>query len=97
VSKSELEALGKLLGSDHADVPTNVDRAIEDLDGRIKEALETPLESRAQLVQHLTIVANADGKIQEEELVVMESIAAKLGVDARVIHQTIHGAMHPID
>lgn len=97
VSKSELEALGKLLGSDHADVPNNVDRALEDLDGRIKEALETPLASRAQLVQHLTIIAHADGKVQEEELTVMESIAAKLGVDARVIHQTIHGAMHPID
>lgn len=97
VSKSELEALGKLLGSDHADVPANVERAIEDLDGRIKEALDTPLASRAQLVQHLTIIANADGKVQSEELTVMESIAAKLGVDARVIHQTIHGAMHPID
>lgn len=97
VSKAELEALGKLLGSDHADVPSDPSKIIADLDGRIQDALDTPLASRAQLLQHLTIIAHADGKVQDEELGVMEIIAAKLGVDARVIHQTIHGAMHPID
>ena len=97
VTKAELEALGKLLGSDHADAPGDVERALADLDGRIQDALETPLSSRAQLIQHLTIIAHADGVIQDEELTVMETIAAKLGVDARVIHHTIHGAMHPID
>jgi uncharacterized tellurite resistance protein B-like protein len=56
-----------------------------------------PLLYRAQLVQHLTIVAAADGKVSEEELHVMEDIARRLEVGAGVVHQTIRGAMHPID
>lgn len=97
VSKGELEALGKLLGSDHADVPSDIEKSLADLDGRIQAALDVPLATRAQLVQHLTIIAFADGVVQEEEIMTMEDIAVKLGVDPRIIHQTISGAMHPID
>ena len=97
VSKGELEALGKLLGSDHTDVPADIQKTLADLPGRIEAAMETPLQSRAQLVQHLTIIALADGEVQDEELTVMEDISRRLGVDPRVVHQTIHGAMHPID
>ncbi len=60
-------------------------------------ALEVPLKHRAQLVQHLTIVAAADGSVSDEELHVMEDIARRLEVGAQVVHQTIRGAMHPID
>ncbi len=97
VEATELEALGKLLGSDFAEAPKDVQKTLGDLDARIKAALDVPLIARAQLVQHLTIIAAADGKVQDEEMSVMEHIAAGLGVDNYVIHQTIRGAMHPID
>lgn len=97
IQPTELEALSKLLGPDYHEPPKDVQKVIDDLDKRIKDALEVPLVSRAQLVQHLTIIAAADGRIQDEELVVMEKIANGLGVDSYVVHQTIRGAMHPID
>ncbi|MFZ4736899.1 MAG: M48 family metallopeptidase [Bradymonadia bacterium] len=97
IEKSELEALGKLLGSDHGEVVTDVEAALRNLAPRLEAALSVPLASRAQLVQHLAIVALADGGVQNEELVVMEDVATRLQVDPRIIHQTIHGALHPID
>jgi uncharacterized tellurite resistance protein B-like protein len=75
VEPAELEALGRLLGSDHGDEVVDAAKVIGDLDGRIKDALEVPLLYRAQLVQHLTIVAAADGNVSPEELHVMEDIA----------------------
>ena len=54
-------------------------------------------DHEALVVQHLTIVAAADGHVSPEELHVMEDIAQKLEVGAGVVHQTIRGAMHPID
>jgi uncharacterized tellurite resistance protein B-like protein len=97
IEKSELEALGKLLGSDHGEVVTDVEAALRNLAPRLEAALSVPLASRAQLVQHLAIVALADGGVQNEELAVMEDVATRLQVDPRIIHQTIHGALHPID
>ena len=97
VEESELDAIAKLLGKDHSVRPDEIQTVLGDLDRRIADAQEVPLAGRAQLVQHLTIVAAADGEVQEEELLLMEDIAARLGVEARVIHQTIHGAMHPLD
>ncbi|HEY0134664.1 MAG TPA: M48 family metallopeptidase [Nannocystis sp.] len=97
VEASELDAIGRLLGSDHADAPTDVDKVLRDLDGRIRDALEVPLLYRAQLVQHLTIVAAADGHVSDDELHVMEDIARRLEVGPGVVHETIRGAMHPID
>ncbi|MDC0721309.1 M48 family metallopeptidase [Nannocystis bainbridge] len=97
VEPAELDALGRLLGSDHADEPADIPKLLGDLDGRIQAALEVPLRNRAQLVQHLTIVAAADGSVSDEELHVMEDIARRLEVGAQVVHQTIRGAMHPLD
>ena len=97
VEASELDAIGRLLGSDHADTPGDVEKVLRDLDGRIADALAVPLLYRAQLVQHLTIVAAADGQVSEAELQVMEEIATRLEVGAGVVHETIRGAMHPID
>lgn len=97
VEASELEAIGRLLGSDHSDDTIDVNKVLGDLDGRIRDALAVPLAQRAQLVQHLTIVAAADGQVSPEELHVMEDISRKLEVGPGVVHQTIRGAMHPID
>ncbi len=97
IQPTELEAIAKLLGPDMDDAPRDPDKVIADLDARIKAARDVPIMSRAQLVQHLTIVAAADGEVQEQEMLVMERVAQGLGVDTFVIHQTIRGAMHPMD
>jgi len=97
IEPTELEALGKLLGPDMHEAPKDYEKVVADLDARIKAALEVPIMARAQLVQHLTIIAAADGIVQDEEMRVMERVAQGLGVDTYVIHQTIRGAMHPID
>jgi Zn-dependent protease with chaperone function/uncharacterized tellurite resistance protein B-like protein len=97
VEDSELDALSKLLGPDYRDAPDNPETIVADLDDRIEAAKECSLAQRAQLISHLTIVAAADGEVQGEELRIMESIAHKLGVNPKIIHYTIQGAMHPID
>ena len=35
--------------------------------------------------------------VQEEELQIMEDIATRIDVDIRIIHETLRGAMHPLD
>lgn len=97
IAPSELDALGKLLGTDHAQTPAEIERALGDLDGRIQAARSAPLAARAQLISHLTIIAAADGDIHENEMAVMEDIATRLGVDVRIVHETIYGSAHPID
>jgi Zn-dependent protease with chaperone function/tellurite resistance protein len=97
IEKSELDALALLMGPDHARMPSNPAEVIKDLPGRIQAAREAPLAARALVLQHLVIIALADGEVQAEEMEVLESIAAQLGVDSRIIHYAIHGHQHPID
>lgn len=97
VEQSELEALGLLLGEEYAEAPTSMDTVRADLPGRVAAVKDQPLPYRAQLIQHLTIIAAADGVVQEEELQIMEDIATRIDVDIRIIHETLRGAMHPLD
>ena len=60
-------------------------------------ALSQPLARRAQLIQHLTIVAAADGKVTPEELAEMGRIAVRLQVGPTVIEQTLEASANPLD
>ena len=98
IESAELDALRTLLG------PTamlgEIDPAAirERIDERLARVRETsPLAERAQLVQHLTIVAAADGQVCEAELYEMQRIAAALDVDPLVIEQTLAAAAAPMD
>lgn len=100
IEDSEVEALGTLLGADEVDnLRGRIDIAKKDLDGRIKDVMEAniPLLRRAQLVQHLTIIAGADGNVDDMELAELRRLCDKLQVDFSVVAHTLAAAATPID
>jgi Zn-dependent protease with chaperone function/uncharacterized tellurite resistance protein B-like protein len=98
IDKREILALQALLGADEVSHHIEVERVVKELDGRIEDAVKnSPLAYRAQLVQHLTVVAGADGVVDDAELAEMCRIADKLGVDTNVVTQTLNGAAWPMD
>lgn len=50
---------------------------------------------RLQLVQHLTVVIAADGTVTSDERSAMHEIAARLGIDGRVVDDTLRAASSP--
>jgi tellurite resistance protein len=98
VSEHEYHALRTLLGAKEViqrETIEEIRAELETLMGEIRTTA-TPL-SRAQLVQHATVVAAADGVVSPAEQAVLDEIAAGLGVDPRVIDQTLAGAAAPMD
>lgn len=98
IAPSELRALSALLGADYVEGGIDTAKVRAELDTRITQALkDVPLAGRAQLVQHLTIIAAADGLVEPAEVSEMHRLAAALQVDARVVEQTLAGAADPMD
>jgi len=62
-----------------------------------KAAAESSLIRRAQLVQHLTIVAAADGVVTDAERDEMEKTAVALHIPVELIDQTLRAAASPMD
>lgn len=95
---SELRALRALLGAKNVDIPDDLDKIRQELADKIVEAKDkVPFARRAQLVQHATIVAAADGSVEQVELDELTKLAAGLGVDPQVIDHTLAGAAAPMD
>ena len=87
--EKELKALTALLGSDTMWNPPPPEKIKADLDVKLEEAKTTATKlSRTQLVQHLTIVAAADGVVEPVELEAMYHVAGKLEVPPIVIDET---------
>ena len=98
IEDSEAHALAALLGSDYPVRAADAATARKDLDGRIAEAVkECSYAERCRLVQHLTIIAAADGQVQDAEAAEMFRIAGALGVPAQIVAQTVAGAASPMD
>ncbi len=100
VSDLEMSALRALLGAKQAQTPDSADgvaKVLTELDGLLAELAAAPLARRAQLVQHLTVIAGADGHVADEEYAEMARIAEALGVPQEVIDQTLHAAAAPMD
>lgn len=97
VSTEELAALRALLGPKQAQAPDDVTKLKAELETLLGELAGKSLAHRAQLVQHLTVIAGADGHVAEEEYEEMTRIADRLGVPALVIDQTLAGAAAPMD
>jgi uncharacterized tellurite resistance protein B-like protein len=94
----ELRALTALLGSDAMWQPPAADKIDEELTGKLAEAKSsTSRVARLQLVQHLTIIAAADGHVDDSELSAMTSVAAALDVPQSVIDETLRAAAAPMD
>ena len=97
VDESEVKAVRRLVGHEEMWAGIDVPSARKELDQKIDGALSQPLARRAQLIQHLTIVAAADGKVTPEELAEMGRIAVRLQVGPTVIEQTLEASANPLD
>ena len=98
IDESELDALRALLGASALLGTVEPEAVRAGLEGKLQRAREAaPLAERAQLVQHLTIVAAADGVVCDAEFAEMRRIAGALGVDPVVIEQTLSAAASPMD
>jgi tellurite resistance protein len=98
IAPTELRALRALLGAKNVDIPDNLDAIRKELDDKLVEAKDkVPFAGRAQIVQHATIIAAADGIVEESELVELTKLSQALGVDPQVIDHTLAGASAPMD
>ncbi len=98
IAPSELRALRALLGAKNVDIPEELDAIRKELVERAAEAKDkVSFAGRAQIVQHATIVAAADGVVEDSELAELTNLANALGVDPQVIDHTLAGASAPMD
>jgi Zn-dependent protease with chaperone function/uncharacterized tellurite resistance protein B-like protein len=102
IVEKEVLALRALLGADMIDEtidkPDDLDKLRESVATVAKEAVaEASFADRARLIQHLTIIAAADGVVDEYEMAEMTRVAHLVEVDPIVIHQTLAGASSPMD
>jgi uncharacterized tellurite resistance protein B-like protein len=98
VHEKETRALTALLGTDAMFAPPAIDAIKQELETKVLEAKQkTSRLARVQLVQHLTIVAAADGVIAAAELDTMYAIAGKLDVPPLVVDETLRASAAPMD
>jgi uncharacterized tellurite resistance protein B-like protein len=97
VHEAEIKAVRRLVGHEEMWSGIDVDAARKELEEKIETARSQPMARRAQLVQHLTIVASADGIVSDEELAEMARIAVRLDVGPTVVEQTLAASAHPLD
>jgi tellurite resistance protein len=98
IAPTELRALRALLGAKNVDIPDDVGAVRKELDDRVAEAKDkVSFAGRAQIVQHATIIAAADGVVEQSELDELTKLALSLGVDPQVIDHTLAGAAAPMD
>jgi uncharacterized tellurite resistance protein B-like protein len=95
--EAEIRAVRRLVGHEEMWSGVDVEAARVELEQKLDAALAHSLGRRAQLVQHLTIVAAADGVVSPEELTEMGRIATRLKVGPAVVEQTLLAAAHPLD
>lgn len=99
VDERERLALAKLLGADEI---AQQARATSDIRAELESILErarasVSSTSLGHLVQHLTVVASADGDVDTAEIVEMERVATRLDVDPVIVSQTLRSAALPLD
>ena len=97
VHETEIKAIRRLVGQEAMWSGVDVEAARKELEESLSKAVSYPLARRAQLVQHLTIVAAADGVVSPEELSEMGRIATRLEVGPAVVEQTLAASAHPLD
>ena len=99
IHPNESRALRALLGKrvEISDKPDQLEEVKRELVEKLAIGKAWPVVARAQIVQHATIIAAADGVVQPSELAVLFDIAEGLGIDPDVIDQTLAGAAAPMD
>ncbi|HSA24029.1 MAG TPA: TerB family tellurite resistance protein, partial [Myxococcota bacterium] len=100
IEESEVNALRALLGEMVSEDTSRID--LENIRRKLGEQLQeavrdVPFAERVRLLQHLTIIAGADGHVEEVEMAEMVKVAAGLQIPTTVIDQTLAGAEAPMD
>jgi uncharacterized tellurite resistance protein B-like protein len=98
ITEQELSALRALLGDAETEPATDLEAVRKELEKTLGEAAgAVSLAGRAQLVQHLTVIAAADGVVDPVEHDEMVRLALALGVDPIVVAQTLRASAAPMD
>jgi uncharacterized tellurite resistance protein B-like protein len=97
VDDREKRALLALLGADALWGNPDLKALGVELEEKLETVKDVPLFRRIQVVQHLTIIAGADGVIDEREVDVMSQVAVRLGVPPSIIDETLRAAAAPLD
>ena len=98
VHEKETRALTALLGTDAMWQPPALDAIKAELESKLQEARHgCSRVARTQLVQHLTIIAAADGVVEPAEIEAMYAVAGKLEVPPMVVDETLRASAQPMD
>jgi Zn-dependent protease with chaperone function/uncharacterized tellurite resistance protein B-like protein len=98
VSEREKQALSALLGAElmgNLPSPDAAQAELKDVLARVRQ--EATLSERARLLQHLTLVAAADGNVAEEEFAELQQCSEALSVPLSIVDETLSAAAHPLD
>jgi hypothetical protein len=96
IGPEEVKIFEKFFGPGEFSSNLDVTRLKEDLDNRVNNAcLNTSIPQRMQVVRDLCIVAQASGRITDEERDVLEHIAAGLNISRGFISRTIKLLIEP--
>ncbi len=98
IHANEVKALQALLGTETMYGEVKPAACAVELAEKVPVVVQkASLLQRTQLVQHLTIVAFADGIVDEVETEAMHRIADQLGVPLQVVDHTLAASARPMD
>jgi uncharacterized tellurite resistance protein B-like protein len=90
ISESEIKLFERFFGKGEFNKEFNIDRIIETLPDRIKNAnQQASLTQRMQVMRDICVMSRADGKANDIEREVMDDIADQLGISRAFICQTL--------
>ncbi|MBW1871295.1 MAG: M48 family metalloprotease [Deltaproteobacteria bacterium] len=100
IEDSEIESLRALLGDRVTDDSTqdDMDKVRKEFAEQAEESKrEVTLAQRLRLIQHLTIIAAADGSVDNMEMGELAKICTMIDVPVTIVDQTLAGAESPMD
>jgi uncharacterized tellurite resistance protein B-like protein len=98
VSEREQQALSALLGAElikSLPSPEAAQAELKEVLAQVRQ--DATLSERARLLQHLTLIAAADGNVAEEEFAELQHCSEALSVPLSIIDETLSAAAHPLD
>ena len=91
ISEQEKAVLHKFLGESFSISVLNIDKLIDHLPKRIQSVRQNAsLTQRMQVVRDLSVVAHAEGKITDNELLVLYAIADGLAIPRSLVRHIVH-------
>jgi tellurite resistance protein len=98
LQETERKALVSLLGTEIFWPAPKIDAVRKELDEKLTQAKnDVSRVWRTQLVQHLAVIAAADGHIDPQELAAIDDICMKLDVPKKIVDDTLKTSARPLD